>query len=331
MRILVVSLLLVACGGTPAPEKTGPAAPAAPPLRTFDRTLHATSFNGTRLTYRLVGDSGAPPVVFIHGSLGDLRSWNGQETQFAQVYRVLVYSRRYHPPNPQVDDDQIYSPKLHAEDLAAMLLTLDIAPAHVVGSGYGAYTALALALDHPQLVRSLVLAEPPIFPLLTASEAGDSARRAFYTYSLDPARAAFSHGDSVAGIRLFFDAGAGRGAFGKLPAGGRAHMFAHAFELRREKLARRGQYLPPVTCAELGRMTTPVLLVRGERSPRMFQLISDELARCLQSDTTVTIPGAGHPPHAGNPSRSEEHTSELQSLAYLVCRLLLEKKKNTKT
>src|SRR2546425_7866720 len=29
-------------------------------------------------------------------------------------------------------------------------------------------------------------------------------------------------------------------------------------------------------------------------------------------------------------ARSEEHTSELQSLAYLVCRLLLEKKKNTK-
>src|SRR5687767_15955431 len=29
--------------------------------------------------------------------------------------------------------------------------------------------------------------------------------------------------------------------------------------------------------------------------------------------------------------RSEEHTSELQSLAYLVCRLLLEKKKNIKT
>src|SRR5205823_12370392 len=28
--------------------------------------------------------------------------------------------------------------------------------------------------------------------------------------------------------------------------------------------------------------------------------------------------------------RSEEHTSELQSLAYLVCRLLLEKKKNKK-
>src|SRR2546425_7577540 len=35
-----------------------------------------------------------------------------------------------------------------------------------------------------------------------------------------------------------------------------------------------------------------------------------------------------HPEKRGGPERSEEHTSELQSLAYLVCRLLLEKKKN---
>src|SRR5687767_15457416 len=32
--------------------------------------------------------------------------------------------------------------------------------------------------------------------------------------------------------------------------------------------------------------------------------------------------------HLAAVRRSEEHTSELQSLAYLVCRLLLEKKKN---
>src|SRR5205823_13401601 len=39
-------------------------------------------------------------------------------------------------------------------------------------------------------------------------------------------------------------------------------------------------------------------------------------------DELVTLEKAGKPIH-----RSEEHTSELQSLAYLVCRLLLEKKK----
>src|SRR2546425_6738487 len=36
-------------------------------------------------------------------------------------------------------------------------------------------------------------------------------------------------------------------------------------------------------------------------------------------------------PAWSTPGRSEEHTSELQSLAYLVCRLLLEKKKKIRT
>src|SRR2546425_9704074 len=52
--------------------------------------------------------------------------------------------------------------------------------------------------------------------------------------------------------------------------------------------------------------------------------------------TIVLPPGPWNPPHIPLTStvgrvhwrRSEEHTSELQSLAYLVCRLLLEKKKN---
>src|SRR2546425_9712671 len=35
-----------------------------------------------------------------------------------------------------------------------------------------------------------------------------------------------------------------------------------------------------------------------------------------------------HISNSARPYRSEEHTSELQSLAYLVCRLLLEKKKH---
>jgi non-heme chloroperoxidase len=303
MRILSCCLLLVACGGQPAAERPAPAptAPAAPPPRVVvERPVHALSVNGTRLVYRLSGDSAAAPVVFVHGTLSNLRVWTNLENAFAQAYRVLVYSRRYHPPNPAVDDNQAYSPELHAEDLAALLLALELPSAHIVGSSYGAYTALALARAHPQLVRSLVLAEPPIVSLLTGSEAGDSARRSFYTNALDPARSAFARGDSVAGIRMFYDAVTGRGRFDQLPAATRADLLAHSFEMRREMLANREQYYPPVTCTELGRITTPVLIVRGERSPRLFQLISDELARCLRNDTTATIPGGGHPPPGGN-------------------------------
>src|SRR5205823_12682573 len=47
---------------------------------------------------------------------------------------------------------------------------------------------------------------------------------------------------------------------------------------------------------------------------------------CYYGDAAVTVPIGPVPPKVERLLRSEEHTSELQSLAYLVCRLLLEKK-----
>src|SRR3712207_8743600 len=47
-------------------------------------------------------------------------------------------------------------------------------------------------------------------------------------------------------------------------------------------------------------------------------------------DSTITASDAGNGGRGGA-GRSEEHTSELQSRQYLVCRLLLEKKKYTQT
>ena len=308
MRYAPLLCVLAACGGgQPAPPPPPAATPAAAPAPAAPRVLRAARVNGTTLAYRLVGDSAGvegqrTPVVFVHGSLADFSDWDGQVPSFARIYRVLAYSRRYHRPNPPQEDGQVYSPALHAEDLAALLLQLDLAPAHVVGSSYGAYTALALALEHPQLVRSLVLAEPPVFSLLTGLQAGDSIRRAFFAAALDPARAAFVRGDSVAAVRAFLDAASGTpGRFDNLAAPVRAAVLAHSFELRREMLANREEYLPRVACADLGRVHTPVLLLKGDRSPRMFQIITDELARCLRSDTTVTIPGAGYRLHGGNP------------------------------
>src|SRR5688572_33292226 len=59
-------------------------------------------------------------------------------------------------------------------------------------------------------------------------------------------------------------------------------------------------------------------------------------ASCSTSSTSATRQCWATPPRSGSGSfsigscRSEEHTSELQSQSNLVCRLLLEKKKNAK-
>src|SRR2546425_1712924 len=50
----------------------------------------------------------------------------------------------------------------------------------------------------------------------------------------------------------------------------------------------------------------------------------------VRDSCSKRAPARAHdPPSPPREPRSEEHTSELQSLAYLVCRLLLEKKKKT--
>ena len=257
--------------------------------------------NHTLLSFRTIGATGTP-VVLVHDSYGDLDDWGAQLGAFGATHRVLVYSRRYHPPNPPQDDGQVYSPELHAEDLAALLVALGLAPAHVVGGGYGAYVALALAIEHPDLVRTLVLGEPPIISFLLRSPGGDTLRRALLAGSLDPARAAFERRDSVTGVRLFVDGSSGMPSrFDNLPAPVRARILAHSFELRRELLADRQQYLPALDCAGLSRLAMPVLLLQGERSPRMYHVITAELARCLISDTVITVPDAGHAIHATSP------------------------------
>src|SRR5437763_10470643 len=49
----------------------------------------------------------------------------------------------------------------------------------------------------------------------------------------------------------------------------------------------------------------------------------------LRREAGAAVPALGQADPAAAGTRSEEHTSELQSPMYLVCRLLLEKKKNT--
>src|SRR3712207_8375774 len=63
---------------------------------------------------------------------------------------------------------------------------------------------------------------------------------------------------------------------------------------------------------------------RGARDPRAETKPLGDLA-----DSADHAPHEGAVPLLVDPRRSEEHTSELQSRQYLVCRLLLEKKKST--
>lgn len=262
--------------------------------------------NGARLTYTDAG--GGEPLVFVHGSLEDLRIWRRQVELFSAHYRVIGYSRRYHHPNAAPGDgDPAYTASLHAVDLAALIEKLDLGPAHLVTSSFGGCVALTLTVARPELVRSLVLAEPPLMPWLEHVPGGTPLARAFYTDAWLPAQRAFREGDSERGVRLFLDGVIGRGpstshrtgAFDRLSPSGQRMILDNAPEMRAEALS--PDLFPALTCADVAALDRPVLLLNGELSPRLFHLINAELARCLPCAAQAVIPLTSHAIHVGNP------------------------------
>src|SRR3712207_7460355 len=65
------------------------------------------------------------------------------------------------------------------------------------------------------------------------------------------------------------------------------------------------------------------------RAVRRVVVVAPDLDERVELEHRRRVPDAALTRDAANVGRSEEHTSELQSRQYLVCRLLLEKKKNT--
>src|SRR5436190_20535816 len=89
-------------------------------------------------------------------------------------------------------------------------------------SGRSAFTALVLAVKHPEMVRSLVLAEPPVHEWVRDSPNGAAAYKEFMTTIWEPATKAFLRGDDEGAMKIFVDGIIGKGRFDNLTPEGRA-------------------------------------------------------------------------------------------------------------
>ena len=287
-----LAAFMIACRTTTPRSDVPPPTPAAADLK-------AIRVNGTVLNYVDTIASGAraelPPIVLVHGSIGSLREWRNQVPAMAVYTRTIAYSRRYHLPNPQVEDGQTYSASLHAADLAAFMTALRLQPADLVGSSYGGTVVVQLALHHPELVHSLILAEPAL-DVFTTQAADDSIRRqsAETLTGLDSTRARFARGDSISALRAFTDASLGRGAYDAVSAATRSYFISQLFELRKEMLAPPTEWMPRIQCAELQRLTMPVMVLVGQNTTSVYRGIIEQLQTCLRGTTVKVIPDAGH-------------------------------------
>jgi len=279
--------------------------------RTVSGTTQVMLVNGAALHVFERGDG--EPVVFVHGSSSDSRTWEAQLDDLAADYRAIAYSRRYHWPNEGIPESTAYSMPEHVDDLLNLVRALGAGRVHLVGHSYGAFVALLAALREPRLARTLVLAEPPAITLFVSSSPTPLeilkllprrprtalAILRFGVTGAEPAADAARRGDKEEAIRVIGTAILGREAFHNLSDERLEQARANYFP--QELL---GSGFADLDVDALRGLDLPVLLITGSNSPAVFHRVIDRLEELLPRAERVEIPDASHIMHEDNPAAS---------------------------
>ena len=111
------------------------------------------SVNDLQMYYEVHGDG--PPLVLLHGAYMNAEGMRGLAEGLARIRRVIVPDAQGHGRTADVDRPITYEQM--GDDVAALLRELGHERADVVGYSMGGASALRLAIQHPGVVRRLVL------------------------------------------------------------------------------------------------------------------------------------------------------------------------------
>lgn len=262
------------------------------------------TINGTELAY--IEHGHGQPVVFVHGGVGDYRGWERQMPAFATRFRAIALSCRGAWPNRKLEPDEEITLDVFVEDLASFIKTLDLAPVHLVGhSSPGGFAGLLLADRYPELVRSLVLLEPPAFPLLgvnippTPSQVlrllarNPRAGIGFVKLGargIRPAMKAFERGDDQGGLRVFMAAVAGKDRVASIPDDEFQAFIGNVGPFKAQ--LRAG--FPDFGEDQARSIRVPTLLVSGTETSAPLTAVTDRLEELLPDVSRLNIAGASH-------------------------------------
>ena len=157
------------------------------------------------------------------------------------------------------------------------------------GHSFGGLVALLALLDGAA-ADAVILYEPIVLAALDPTDSGDRAARAWDRALIDHLGAGVAAGDPEPGVARFIEA-YNEVAWPKLPPAARAAILGQAASL--VALTRLVHHLE-IDRDAIRRLTTPVLVLSGDRSPDIAQRMAVRLARLLPNVAQTVVPGAGH-------------------------------------
>ncbi|MCO6416800.1 alpha/beta hydrolase [Siccirubricoccus sp. KC 17139] len=253
--------------------------------------MPSRTIEGYELSY---AESGAgDPVVLVHGTLGDQRSWARQMEPLGERYHVMALSMRHCWPGDWTEGGD-FTIDRHVADVAAFIRSLGADKVRLVGHSRGGHIAFRVAERHPELLRALVLAEPggELDESLGGKPAAGRQAGAFAE-----AAAMVAAGDEEGGLKRVAEHTGGPGAWERRPEERKVISRANA----RTLLGQANEKRSPYSRAAAEAIRIPTLLVVGEKTLPNFVAIADALQKTIPGVERVGIPNAAHSMNYDNP------------------------------
>ncbi|MFJ2820197.1 alpha/beta fold hydrolase [Streptomyces toxytricini] len=233
------------------------------------------------------GPADGPPLVLLHSSVCDRRMWQPQwEPLAAAGFRVVRMDFRTCGDSPPAT-----APYRDEDDVLALLDTLGIGRAALVGSSYGGRVALQVAALHPDRVSDLAL----LCPAVAGHVPGPALREVG-----DLEDALLEAGDIDGAVELMVRTWLGPSADDRTRDLVRV-MQRRGFETA---LSAEGDHELPPREADLGAVTARTLAVGGAHDVADFRGIAASLLRRIPGARHVELPWAGHLPSLERPQET---------------------------
>jgi pimeloyl-ACP methyl ester carboxylesterase len=243
--------------------------------------------NGYDMAYLELGQG--HPLICVHGTLGDFRTWYSVLGPLSKSHRVISVSLRHFFPEhwDAVGDD--YRMAQHVSDVIAFIEQVRPAPVDLMGHSRGGHIAFRVAQARPDLLRKLVLAEPggdldaSLMPEGTPAHPPLAAKT---MRSVEMIRA----GNIEGALQNFYDGIEGEGMWRRVPAAAKQQLRDNILTL----LGQIDEQRRPYTLNDVQAIKTPTLLIGGGVTTGSLALIWRVLAEHIADAQTAVIENAGH-------------------------------------
>lgn len=244
--------------------------------------------NGYDMAYLEVGTG--HPLVCVHGTLGDFRTWYAVIGPLSKKHRVIAVSLRHFFPEHWDGTGDGYRMAQHVADMIAFIEQIEPRPIDLpidlMGHSRGGHVAFRVAQQRPELLRRLVLAEPGgnLDASLASTPSASIARGTTAIADLIKA------GNIDDGLRRFVDSIDGDGAWAHLPAAAKQQLRDNAITM----VGQVHEGREPYSKADAEQIRTPTLFIGGGDTKGNLAENHRALAPHVAGSRTAMIANARH-------------------------------------